>query len=107
MALPNCCKDPSQFKVTLSFRSIMNGKRYSSFCQKNTQHLEYHASRWDGKENRNNALQKKAGPATGNRQWNRQMEALAHTLFLGDSERSLAYLFDQLIILKTEWCWCD
>lgn len=34
MALPNCCNDPSQFKATLSFLSILNGKRCRDFCQK-------------------------------------------------------------------------
>ncbi|AIQ23464.1 hypothetical protein H70737_11730 [Paenibacillus sp. FSL H7-0737] len=33
MALPNCCNDPSQFKATLSFLSILNGKRCGGFCQ--------------------------------------------------------------------------
>lgn len=83
MALPNCCKDPSQFKVTLSFRSIMNGKRYSSFCQKNTQHLEYHASRQDGKGNRNYAALKKAAPAAGNRHGNRRIVAHAQHINFG------------------------
>lgn len=39
MALPNCCNDPSQFKVTLSFLSIMNGKRWPCFCQKKLNEL--------------------------------------------------------------------